>query len=593
MVTALPFGIGTKAAPSGSVPLPFGIKSAAPIAPDFSSKPAAAPTPTPITPPAKPAFTPPSVLGGSEISAAPLPNVIPFWDQDKSAVAKPISELPFYLRPGRVLSDTIRGAISDAADQAVKTSYSLMGLTGKTNPDGTMQKDILPADHQQVVRAANILTMGTAALNVALSPLGGIAQGAEKIPGVSLVAKLVNTVFTDAGKVSSFVGHSIVNHLPISQDSKDAIRPAIEGFFGLLGQVVLGKVAHDVAAPKLDEYTKKIAVESQSEATRIKVNTPPKTEVPVTSKTPGETPVQINKAYTPEEHLPVIDFGKPAVKTTAPGSAEGEVISLPNSEQSTKTYAELAAEAAKNAPKEAVPAETTPAEVAKPAPESTKAPVTDTTVKTPAESASELPVKSPIEAPGAIPLKPGEINVRTAASAADVSQKMAESGFNQLPEEEKAKYSPTTKAEQIGKVSNLMAKSFDDARAMIRGEKPVPTDIQGQVLFNAMEKFATDNRRGDILTELAKSPIASELSRSAQSLVSHGFNDNAHSAVEAVREITKARESNYAKKSKVTVQQAKTDIVKTEGAKLDNAIKAARSTRPTWEEFVKEISCQS
>jgi hypothetical protein len=185
----------------------------------------------------------------------------------------------------------------------------------------------------------------------------------------------------------------------------------------------------------------------------------------------------------------------------------------------------------------------------------------------------------------------GMVNVRTAKSASDISQTMAEKGFEQLPEEEKAKYSPTTKAETLQKVSDIM-KNPDDALARIRGKVNTENAVR-QPLWNAMERQAMENNDGEMIKELSKSPLASKRSLSAQELGSAGFNQNPHSPVEAVREITQAREADYLKKSGQTVVKAKSDIVKSEGENMAKEIKKSASSKQNWESFINQLSCKS
>jgi hypothetical protein len=190
-------------------------------------------------------------------------------------------------------------------------------------------------------------------------------------------------------------------------------------------------------------------------------------------------------------------------------------------------------------------------------------------------------------------LAKGMIPVRTAKSAADLSQTAVEAGFEELPEDEKAKYSPTTKASQIRKVSNLIGDDIENARAIVRGEKPVPSDIKGQVLWNAMEKIAMENSDVGMINELAKSPLAAKRSISAQELGASAFNQNPHSPVEAVREITEAREKDFQKKTGQVPEVAKKRVIDTERDRMNGEIKSSASRRPDWSEFIQSIACRN
>lgn len=197
---------------------------------------------------------------------------------------------------------------------------------------------------------------------------------------------------------------------------------------------------------------------------------------------------------------------------------------------------------------------------------------------------------SPIPAPKSAP-KVGVVDVRTAKSAADLSQTAAERGFEALPDEERAKYSPTTKADQIQRVSDIMSKDIEDAKSVIRGEKPVPNGVKGQVLWNAMERHAMETGDGELLNDLAKSPLASQRSIHAQELGASGFNQNEHSPASLIREVSRAREDDYLKKSGQAAPKARVRLIDTERLNMRDEIRSNVSKRPSWEEFANRIKC--
>ena len=217
------------------------------------------------------------------------------------------------------------------------------------------------------------------------------------------------------------------------------------------------------------------------------------------------------------------------------------------------------------------------------------------------QEAGTAPAAAPEPAPEVISdtrtklagLAKGMIPVRTAKSAADLSQTAAENGFEELPEDEKAKYSPTTKASQIRKVSDLIGADIENARAIVRGEKPVPSNIKGQVLWNAMEKIAMENSDVGMINELVKSPLAAKRSIAAQELGASAFNQNPHSPAEAVREITEAREKDFQKKTGQVPEVAKKRVVDTERNRMNGEIKLSASRRPDWETFISQIACRN
>jgi hypothetical protein len=222
-----------------------------------------------------------------------------------------------------------------------------------------------------------------------------------------------------------------------------------------------------------------------------------------------------------------------------------------------------------------------------------------------AEAPSQQDIQPSVKPPEPAPAQPAEVGevlqrlakgmipVRTAKSAADLSQTAAENGFEELPEDEKAKYSPTTKASQIRKVSNLIGDDIENARAIVRGEKPVPNGIKGQVLWNAMEKIAMEQSDVGMINELVKSPLAAKRSIAAQELGASAFNQNPHSPAEAVREITEAREQDFLKKTGQKPEVAKKRTIDTERNRMNGEIKRLSSKRQDWSEFIQSIACRN
>lgn len=173
------------------------------------------------------------------------------------------------------------------------------------------------------------------------------------------------------------------------------------------------------------------------------------------------------------------------------------------------------------------------------------------------------------------------VDARVAKSAADINTRLVEQGFKDLPIEELALYSPTTKEFQIKAVSDLMTKDLDAAINMARTGDNIPAGVKEQVIFNAVEKLAIETNNAPLLRDLAKSPVASRLSAAAQELGSHAFNDNPYSPVQAIREIVRVRES----------QVARTGL--TEKVVVRNIRKSVQKghTKDVWGDFVKSIQC--
>lgn len=254
--------------------------------------------------------------------------------------------------------------------------------------------------------------------------------------------------------------------------------------------------------------------------------------------------------YTPPEQLPTIQVGPkaaselPTIQTTPKATAvKGDLTYEPIKEPTP--------EAPRTAPTEALPTKTTEA--------TPKAPKVPTTGKTVTKAAS------------------------------DINKTLVKQGFDAIPEEEQAKYTPTTKAEQIEKIGTLMDTDIEKAKDMATGKIPVAKGILPQPLFNAVEAHATQEGDGELLRALAKSPHATKLSESAQTLGSHGYNDNANSPTKVIADVQKAREETAAARGDDVVK-TKNDIIQKETPRLNSEIKKA-TIRESYNEFIDSIQC--
>lgn len=85
--------------------------------------------------------------------------------------------------------------------------------------------------------------------------------------------------------------------------------------------------------------------------------------------------------------------------------------------------------------------------------------------------------------------------------------------FENLAGEEKVNV-----AEQSKMATDLVNSNIDDARAIVRGDKPLPDRLRGISIITAMEEHLKNNPDGDIAQELGNSPLVSATTRAAQEL---------------------------------------------------------------------------
>lgn len=111
----------------------------------------------------------------------------------------------------------------------------------------------------KVADAANILT-GVA--STAFSPITGAFETAQHVPGLKQAADVFNLPFLALGEAGSWSAGTVVDVLPISQESKDIIKFPIQEVGALAAQVFLaGKVTEKIsqASKKGQEITPELA----------------------------------------------------------------------------------------------------------------------------------------------------------------------------------------------------------------------------------------------------------------------------------------------------------------------------------------------
>jgi len=187
------------------------------------------------------------------------------------------------------------------------------------------------------------------------------------------------------------------------------------------------------------------------------------------------------------------------------------------------------------------------------------------------------PVKR-IEVPEVKPVQATTVS----KAAKDVNAALAKEGVEGLPDDQLARITSITKESQIRKVAELLDDVEVSNRMAATGEG-IPSDVAPQVLFNAVKARA--RRTGDYVLqrELARSPLATERAAAAQTLGSSGFNNGPADAVDAITEISKARQAAV-KRRKMASE------VEPEIASAKKAIKAS-AAKETWNSIVDNLTC--
>lgn len=92
---------------------------------------------------------------------------------------------------------------------------------------------------------AGLKTVSGAA-NVLFSPISALFAGAEQIPVLGSVARVINLPFAAVGDAGVGLANEIVAELPISDEAKMNIAPGLGEIFAIAGQIALGKASEGV-----------------------------------------------------------------------------------------------------------------------------------------------------------------------------------------------------------------------------------------------------------------------------------------------------------------------------------------------------------
>lgn len=146
-----------------------------------------------------------------------------------------------------------------------------------------------------------------------------------------------------------------------------------------------------------------------------------------------------------------------------------------------------------------------------------------------------------------------------------------------------AGYDKITIKDQAERATNLVNSDLANARAIVRGDKPLPSGLHGTSLITAMEEYLAKNPSAAIAHELANSPLVSATSAAAQSLrlAAERAPDSIAARFQAIKD---ARVAAIAKRTGTgAVQKAVKDI--------RGSIVSSASKRPSWESFIKSVQC--
>lgn len=137
-----------------------------------------------------------------------------------------------------------------------------------------------------------------------------------------------------------------------------------------------------------------------------------------------------------------------------------------------------------------------------------------------------------------------------------------------------AGYDQITIKDQAKRATDLIRDDIDKARAIVRGEEPLPDGLRGTALITAMEEHIKAARDGDLAYELANSPLVSMTSAAAQEmrLAAERSPDSAAAKLQEIRDALVRRaggEKKVAPKKRIILDRLKADTAKVNLSKED------------------------
>jgi hypothetical protein len=454
------------------------------------------------------------------------------------------------------------------------------GIVGNTFQAWTKTiTDLQSAGQQQGVfnRGTGLAQAGLDAINAFFTPISTVFSEAAAVPGpVGQLANAINQGFSGLGKIGGNALANVVQATPaLSPQQKATLTPLAQNIGSLAMQIIAGKATADtfgamkdathsfVSSLSEDARIQELNNNPDVQAAIINQTTPTKT-LPVTSDTPTETPIPIKttegnlisnklEPYTPDSQLPTIQMGPkapnelPTIQTNAPASSDlGGGLKL--------------------VPEAPITQESVPTSEVAPKTQET-APVSETALET-------APVKVQ---------KTGEIT----KSASDINATLVKQGFDSLSPEEQSHYTPESYKEIA---DNLTKGDQTEITKMATGEIPVDKKLygHGQILYKTISKLATANKDGELMAQLAKSPLGKKLSLSAQTLGESGYvkSDGSIDSVSVLRQLNDSWDAALQEKG----QSIEKEAAKTETSMKQTA-RTVRSTSKAWSDFAKSITC--
>lgn len=438
---------------------------------------------------------------------------------------------------------------------------------------------------------ASGLEVGVAGVETLFTPITGIIELASNVKPLKPAVDLLSVPFVAGGVTGQFISERFIDVLPVSKETKDELRPAFNKLGGLVGSVWMGgKIVKELI------HNKKITKEKITEL---------KEEADVMGEITGESQPKLLSA--PQQQLLLKEGVKPEVApTTIPNYKKSNITRNTKLEKGDMVEIEdvgtwiVTDTKVRHTPKgkeQVAVLKDSQGNIFEEA-------ITDLRGSVRITKVAEAPIVPTVEAPVTKKMsftewkaqgKPKTVveqkvatapettlETKPAKIAKDIERKAIEIGVTKKFEE-LAGFEPIAFKQQIERVLDLTTNNFEQAKRIATGKEPVPEGIKGNILHQAVEQIAMKQRDGALIAELAKSPIASEISIAGQTLGAERLREK-DSAVRNIREITSLREK--------TAEKRRPEAVKTQMKKdIKKKVKEEKPSSRAWEKFIDDIIC--
>jgi hypothetical protein len=462
----------------------------------------------------------------------------------------------------------------------------------------------------------NALSTATRAGGVLFSPISAAFGAVNKLPLVGSISRLLSLPIQALGEGLPQVTNRAIDALPLSEQTKANIKPGVGEAAGFAAQIALGK-AGEIIGKKGASYVRPEKIVDpatrQGVVNAFEGNTPKETPFYDPNKTAeyarrGQSQTPTAQLLAPEERpmLPGVNEQTLLPERTPQGSIQGEGFTAKDKATKqevakAKAAAEYRDALAKHTDK---PTPTTLKRVLKAKEVWEQVNATAPTVEAPTQTTTKIrlyedkptPTKpqpqtpTPQVAQQAFAPQPEapyvpRPSVKPSGVATDLASRAVERNMIETGTAELAGMDSVTVADQVRKAVDLVHNNTELARQVIRGEQPLPNGVRGEVVFRAAEDFAVRNNDVGLIRDLARSPFATKMSEAGLTMrLSQEMLPN--SPLDAIREITKAREEKAVRANK-DVQRVKVRVKN----ELKAEIAKQSPTKQTWSDFINTLSC--